>query len=775
MDHSTLLSIIIPVYNEENTIAEVIQRVWETPLQRAVAKEIIVVDDKSSDGTAACIESFINHHPEYNLIFIRRPKNGGKGAAIRDGIARATGQWIIIQDADREYNPADYNLLLQPALDGYADVVYGSRFVGGNPHRILFFWHSIGNKFLTFVSNAFTDLNLTDMETGYKLFRADILKNIELEEDRFGFEPEITAKIARIPGIRIYEVGISYYGRTYAEGKKIKAADGFRALYTIFKYNLQHMGPRRPFAGFLTLLLLFIVAYKTFFTYEDKKPDFLRNDAAEYYQYLPAVFIYNDPGFKFYDTLSQEVKDRMGVFKFPNGLGTGRMSIGLAIINLPGFWVAHLIAQTQGTADGYSLPYHWAILVTSFIFLGLGIYYTQKLLLRYFSPLITGITVILLVLATNILAYITLHPGMSHIVSFGLMAMLLFFTDAFYRKPNHTLVVKVALLMGIISLIRPSNALVGLLFLLWGCLSLQACKERAVFFVRNFSYILILAAGILLVWMPQLIYWKWVTGQFFFYTYGLKGEHFFFNNPQILNVLLSYRNGWLVYTPLMFFALAGFIFLWRDKNRHALAITVFFVTFLYVISSWWSWWYGGSFGGRSFIDIYPVMAIPLAAFIRKTGKTPGWARIILLIVAGLLIHLNYYQTWQYSKGIVHWAGMTREAYWYSLKNKIPQKDYYYLIWEADIKDAMRGIYFRHDFQPIMENQKQINKMLRPDRKEFIELLRNNIKASPGWWKQIKEKARQRGISEDSMLTLDAKYIFEVKYHNEVPDSVYIMR
>lgn len=772
MENPTLLSIIIPVYNEEKTIAEVIQNVWETPLERAVAKEIIVVDDKSTDATAARIEAFLGEHPEYNLTFIRRPLNGGKGATIRDGIARATGQWIIIQDADREYNPADYNLLLQPALDGYADVVYGSRFVGGNPHRILFFWHSIGNKFLTLVSNAFTDLNLTDMETGYKLFRADILKSIELEEDRFGFEPEVTAKIARIPGIRIYEVGISYYGRTYAEGKKIKAADGFRALYTIFKYNLQHMGPRRPFAGFLTLLLLFIVAYKIYFTYQDKKPDFLRSDAAEYYQYLPAVFIYHDPGFRFYDTLPEEMKDRMGVFKFPNGLRTGRMSIGLALVNIPGFWVAHLIAKTQGTADGYSSPYQWVLLITSFIFLGLGIYYTQKLLLGYFSPLITGITVIMIVVATNIMAYITLHPGMTHIVSFGLMAMLLYFTDAFYRKPNRTLAFKLALLMGIISLIRPSNALVGLLFLLWGCPSIRACKERMRFFVNNLSYVIILAAGILLVWLPQIIYWKWVTGQFFFYTYGLKGEHFFFNNPQILNVLLSYRNGWLVYSPLMFFALAGFVFLWRDKNRHALAISLFFIAFLYVISSWWCWWYGGAFGGRNFIDIYPVLAVPLAALIRQAGKTPGWARIILIIIAALLIHLNFYQTWQYSQGIIHWSGMTREAYWQSLKHKIPKKDYYFLIWDANIEDALKGIYFENDYQPIKAKIKQKLDTGKPSSAEFIQTIKNNIKVSPEWFRQVREKAKRRGISEDSMLTLDALYIFKVKYHNQVPDTLF---
>jgi len=329
--------------------------------------------------------------------------------------------------------------------------------------------------------------------------------------------------------------------------------------------------------------------------------------------------------------------------------------------------------------------------------------------------------------------------------------------------------------MGIISLIRPSNALVGLLFLLWGCTSFDAVKRRIVFFIRNYRFTLIILGGILLVWLPQMIYWKWVTGSYMFYTYGILGERFFFNHPQIINVLFSYRNGWLVYSPLMLFALLGFYFLWKDKNRHSLSIAIFFILFLYVISSWWCWWYGGAFGGRSFIDIYPMLAIPLAAFIRRSGRTPGWVRIILLFLAAFLIHLNYYQTWQYSKGIVHRSGMTQEAYWHSIQHKIPPKAYYDLIWEANIGDAKKGIYFENDFQPFkLKNQNQ-ELLQKPNVNEFIQLLKNNIKATPGWWEKIKEKAQRKGISTDSMLTLDALYMFEVRYHNQVPDSVYITR
>ena len=231
------LSVLIPAYNEEKTIRTVLQAVLNVDLINQIDKEIIVVNDGSTDNTKEIVKGFIDKHPAADIVFIEQDKNRGKGAAINKAFQSCTGDYLVIQDADLEYDPKEFNLLLKPVFQADADVVYGSRFVGHQPHRILFYWHSIGNRFLTRLSNLLNNLNLTDMETCYKLIRTSLAKQITIEEKRFGIEPEITAKLAKVKGVKIYEVGISYYGRTYEEGKKIGWKDGFRAIWCVIKYR----------------------------------------------------------------------------------------------------------------------------------------------------------------------------------------------------------------------------------------------------------------------------------------------------------------------------------------------------------------------------------------------------------------------------------------------------------------------------------------------------------------------------------------------------------
>ncbi|RYZ21233.1 MAG: glycosyltransferase family 2 protein [Chitinophagaceae bacterium] len=352
------LTILIPLYNEAATIQYVLNRVNTVSLPEGIDREIIVINDASSDEGPALAEAWHRAHPGTSFRLITHEKNAGKGAALHTGIAAATGDYIIVQDADLEYDPTEFSSLLQPILDGHADVVYGSRFVGGRPHRILFFWHSIGNRILTTISNMFTNLNLTDMEIGYKMFRADILKSLPLQEKRFGFEPEVTARIARIPGIRIYEVGISYYGRTYAEGKKINWRDGLRAIYAILKYNLflphekeaeRELPAEAAWKAWVVPMLFFIFGLILMFATRGTGDE---GDSLMHYFY--ARYSFGNPEF-FFDHWAKPIYVLLAApFAQFGFLGVKFFNVCLATATL---WLTHQFARRLG------LPHPWVAVV----------------------------------------------------------------------------------------------------------------------------------------------------------------------------------------------------------------------------------------------------------------------------------------------------------------------------------------------------------------------------------------------------------------------------
>ena len=446
-----VLSIVIPAYNEEKTISSILDKVISVKLISDIKKEIIVVNDCSTDSTLKVLQEYCMAHNELDIKVLHHEVNQGKGAALHTGISHATGEYLIIQDADMEYDPREYNDLLKPVVEGFADVVFGSRFIGGNPHRILFFWHSIGNRLLTTLSNMFTNLNLSDMETCYKLFRTDIIQSLDLKENRFGFEPEVTAKIAKIKGIKIYEVGISYYGRTYAEGKKIGWKDGFRAIFTILKYNLfeektfkneSYDANNSKFLKtskvWMILLFLSVFSYFSYISiYNNNKVQGtwlseFNSDKIGYYIYLPAAFI---NGFYKEDFPKNLAADsNWGFSYYENKLFT-KYSSGVAILILPFFLILHLILLLFGyNASGFSPPYHILVNITAAFYLALGIIAIYRFMRFYLKKNSSLFTILVLLFSTNLYYYASFETLMSHVYSFSLFSIFLYLS--FPRKNN---------------------------------------------------------------------------------------------------------------------------------------------------------------------------------------------------------------------------------------------------------------------------------------------------------------------------------------------------
>lgn len=412
-------------------------------------------------------------------------------------------------------------------------------------------------------------------------------------------------------------------------------------------------------------------------------------DTMEYYSYLPATFIYNDLSLEFTKENPEFFSSRFWPHTASNGKLVLKMSSGMAIVYSPFFAIAHLLAKPLGyEPDGFTTPYRMAISFGALVYLAIGLILLSRFLQKGFKPLAVSITLLLVALATNLWYYSTVEPGMSHVYNFTLFVIFITLTDKWLQKPNVKLSIALGLLSGLISLIRPTNALIGILILLWGVSNLSTLKIRVQYLLKNWTNIVVIALFAIAVWIPQMVYWKMQTGQLFYYSYSDQG--FFFLSPHIIDGLFSFRKGWFVYTPLMIFAIAGIFLLPRYLKNAALAVPAFTILNVYVIFSWWSWWYGGSYGARPLIDSYALMAIPLAAFIEHSLKWRNALKVPIFVLFTLLTVHGIFQTLQYYYGAIHWDSMTREAYFDSFGRLKASSNFKYLITEPDYESALKG-------------------------------------------------------------------------------------
>ncbi len=442
-----------------------------------------------------------------------------------------------------------------------------------------------------------------------------------------------------------------------------------------------------------TKIVLIIIGISVFFTflrhkYWNNEDKIIAWDVISYYAYLPATFIYQDVSLTFTDNYKGKHKFIFWPETAPNGKKVIKTSMGLSFLYMPFFLLGHVVALiTNYDAGGYSAPYKFFLQFGSFFYLLIGLFFLRKVLLNYFSEEVAAVSMLLIFFATNLFYYSAYEPTMPHVYNFSLFAVFIFLTLKWYETPNYKYSVLLGLLSGLIILTRPSNILIILFFIFWDIKNSEDLKTRFKTFYANLPKLILMAVMAFLVWIPQLLYWKMQTGQFLYFSYG--DESFFFNDPQIINGLFSYRKGWLLYAPVMFFALLGIFFLKGKLRAFFYPILIFTIFNIYVILSWWSWWYGGSYGLRAFIDSYALLIIPLAAFI-DYFYTVMKKRAVVLIIATLFIFHGVFQTFQYYYGAIHWDSMTKEAYWDSFGHLHPSAKFQSLLKAPDYEKAMKG-------------------------------------------------------------------------------------
>lgn len=429
----------------------------------------------------------------------------------------------------------------------------------------------------------------------------------------------------------------------------------------------------------LTISFIVIVLIVTNFIYAryNSPNHVIQWDVKSYYAYLPVAFIYKDFTMKFREENPEKFSDLI----WPQYLSTGRpaiqMTMGMAILYSPFFFAAHAVALLSDyEADGYSRPYRFALNFSGVFFVWIGLLFLVKILRRHFREHIIAVTLLAITLGTNLFYYATIEAAMTHAANFAMIVVFVWLTIKFYKKPSINRVLLPGILAGLITLVRPNNIIVLLIFFLWDIRSFDDLIKRFLFFLPRFHWVLLMATVFALVWIPQFIYWQWVSGKFFFNAYALRNEGFYFDDPEITNILLSYRKGWLVYTPMMVFALAGMVFLPRKVPGLITSFSIFMILNVYILASWWCWWYGGTFGSRPFIDVYGLLALPFAAFIGFIFRQKRFIAYAFSMIALLVLLLNHYQTSQYAKGYIHYDAMDKVTYWDVFLKKHPSQLYW---------------------------------------------------------------------------------------------------
>lgn len=412
----------------------------------------------------------------------------------------------------------------------------------------------------------------------------------------------------------------------------------------------------------LVFFTLFVWLWTVFNISAWRRDNLVIHDIISYYSYLPAIFIYNDLSFTFVDELPDDFTGKIWYLTTKDGARVQKMSMGVSVLYSPFFFIAHQHAKMANVpADGYSWPYSMWLALSSVFYAFLALFFLRKILLRFFNDKITTITLLIIAFGTNWFFYVTNEGPMSHTYSFFLFTLFLLYTIKWHEFKSVSNAVTLGVVGGLIVLVRPSNIVIFIIPIFYGVFNKESFVWKLNLIKNNWHHLILILFLIGLIFYPQLLYWKKATGDWFYYSYGNEG--FYFSNPKILKGLFSYRKGWLVYTPLMIFALAGVPMLFKKMREFAFPVTLFFIVNIYIVFSWWCWWYGGSFGMRALIETYAILAIPLALFIQYIFKQKLWLQVIASILIFLLISLNLFQTLQYRRTVIHWDSMTKEAYW----------------------------------------------------------------------------------------------------------------